>query len=222
MDNEPTPAPITAFALDPFAPVPRPERPVDHHVLPEHPLLTIIGDPGRAKWRAVTSERKRHGQAAIATEDELRQAFADYAASLDHAAKWATKRKDVNSDDGDTRVTEATPMHAPPFINGFCAFMGVSRQAWSEWRDPNSDRHREDLAAAIADIEAEIKATQVAMASSGLGNGNVLTRLAGLADKQEIKQKGAVKVDTTDALAAIKARLEPNAAPCVFIFQILE
>ena len=71
-------------------------------------------------------------------------------------------------------------------IEGFCIWLGEARRWWDEL--DNDDRKRKDEFARVkAKIREYCEKYQKEMASSGLFNANIISRLLGLADKQQVE-----------------------------------
>ena len=194
---------VSSGTITPSTRINWPARPVDHETLPEHPAKTIMECPARKKWHAIIDSRRgrvgcaaadgaAHGQ-LIHSSEELLEAFDDYVQSLDQSAKWATKRK------GDR--PESTPMQFPAFLGGFLTMLGVGSTTWARWKGKGDKSYRADLVDAMHFIERAIHVSQVHQASTGLGNTTVLTRLAELYEKHEVR----VGVDVADMSAAVQS-----------------
>ena len=200
----PPPAEIPALppdgsVPDPTDPVDWGERPVSDLQMPEHPALTLLHNPGRMKWRAITADRKRRGGKAgraFQTPRELELAYADYCAMLSASPKWVTEIK--------TEDSKRTPRYMPATVTGLCHFVGVSTQCWQEWKTPGHRNFRSDLADAMLAIEEACRDSQVAQAVSSTGDAPTLARLAGLAEKRELE----VTADAGIGVVAIDAALD--------------
>lgn len=67
-------------------------------------------------------------------------------------------------------------------ISGFLVYIGATRSWWGEL-----DRAKEDFSAVKGLIREFCEAYQKEMAATGLFNGNIISRLLGLADKQQVE-----------------------------------
>lgn len=73
-------------------------------------------------------------------------------------------------------------------VGGFCVWLGELRQWW-DGLDREGAKHREEFSAVKSLIREYCEKYQKEMASSGLFNANIISRLLGLADRQQVEGK---------------------------------
>lgn len=73
-------------------------------------------------------------------------------------------------------------------IEGFCIWLGEARRWWDELDNPEA-KHRDEFSGVKAKIREYCEKYQKEMASSGLFNANIISRLLGLADRQQVEGK---------------------------------
>lgn len=96
-------------------------------------------------------------------------------------------------------------------IGGFLVYIGATRFWWSEL-----DRSKRDFSNVKAIIREYCEEYQKEMASAGVFNGNIISRLLGLADKKQIEGgEKPINLELADpaALAGLKHALETGAQP---------
>lgn len=96
-------------------------------------------------------------------------------------------------------------------IGGFRVFLGVSSRWWTEL-DESKTQDFSSVKALIHDFCVEY---QKEMASNNIFNGNIISRLLGLADKQQVETTAPINVslDSEKAVEGLKAALASGAAP---------
>lgn len=73
-------------------------------------------------------------------------------------------------------------------IEGFCIWLGEARAWWTQLDNPDA-KHRDEFSTVKAKIREYCEKYQKEMASSGLFNANIISRLLGLADRQQVEGK---------------------------------
>lgn len=118
------------------------------------------------------------------TPEELNKKFLEY---VDWAQKHPIKIRtsvegtSVNGANYGTTTTEEKPRLVS--IGGFLVFLGVTKQWWSDL-DKSKKGDFSDLKALVRDF---CEAYQKEMASAGMFKENIISRLLGLADKQQVE-----------------------------------
>ena len=110
-----------------------------------------------------------------------------------------------------THYGNTTAEEKPRLVSrgGFLVFLGASRQWWDQL-DTNRTR-QQDFLAVKGFIRDFCEEYQKEMASSGLFNGNIISRLLGLADKKQVEATGegsTIVVATAEQKAKIQNRSE--------------
>ena len=73
------------------------------------------------------------------------------------------------------------PTQRPYTLVGLCVFIGITRQAWYNWKEEAN----KDFVDIITHVEEVIEQNQLEGATVGAYNHNIIARLMGLTDKQE-------------------------------------
>lgn len=73
-------------------------------------------------------------------------------------------------------------------IEGFCIWMGETK-AWWQKLDHDNAKHKDEFFALKNQIREYCEKYQKEMATSGLFNANIISRLLGLADRQQVEGK---------------------------------
>lgn len=73
-------------------------------------------------------------------------------------------------------------------IEGFCIWLGEARRWWDELDNPDA-KHRDEFSGVKAKIREYCEKYQKEMASAGFFNANIISRLLGLADRQQVEGK---------------------------------
>lgn len=95
-------------------------------------------------------------------------------------------------------------------IGGFLVFIGSTRSWWGEL-----DRAKQDFSAVKELIRDFCENFQKEMAANGIFNAQIISRLLGLADKQQVETTAPINVslDSEKAVEGLKAALASGAAP---------
>lgn len=95
-------------------------------------------------------------------------------------------------------------------VSGFLVFIGAS---WVWWKQ--LDQSKTDFSKVKDFIRAYCEDYQKEMASAGIFNGNIISRLLGLSEKHEVEASGPINVSLVSEKAAegLKAALASGAAP---------
>lgn len=92
-------------------------------------------------------------------------------------------KAEVNKYMGDTSLS-AVPKMRLMTVLGLCIFLGVTRQTWYLYRD------RDGYDMVCDQVEAIMKHQAITGASGDFFNANIIARLLGLTDQQQITQSG--------------------------------
>ena len=79
------------------------------------------------------------------------------------------------------------PVYSPPDMLSFCLFIGISFQTFNEYVNGEYREKREDLSEIFTRVHEWIKSEQLRGASAGLYNAQIVARINGLSDKQEVE-----------------------------------
>lgn len=93
----------------------------------------------------------------------------------------------------------------PLTLASFCLELGVTTQAWSQWR-----QNRKDLFEVIARVDETIRDQKLAGATVGAYNHNIVARDLGLVDKQESKSTVEHEIKPSEALKAFLSNAKPG------------
>ena len=130
--------------------------------------------------------RSRHGRDKLfATPDLLWEAACEYFAYCDRTPWKAIKNKTK----GEIKEKEESPTQRPYSLTGLMAYLDVSEEYWREFKKAG----HEDFFGVITRVENIIKSQQLEGAIVGAFNANIVSRINGLADKQEIDHTNAGK-----------------------------
>lgn len=133
--------------------------------------------------------RSKHGRDKLfATSELLWEAACEYFEWCDSKPWKVTKTKSK----GKNKETEETPTQCPYSLSGLMIYLNVGEAYWRQFKDSNLD---EDFSTVITRIENIIKTQQLEGAMVGAFNANIVARINGLADKQELS--GEVKSGLT-------------------------
>lgn len=78
-------------------------------------------------------------------------------------------------------------------LGGLCVFLGISHEAWKDWR-----KNRSDLSAVIGWVETVIFTQKFEGAAANLLNANIISRELGLANRQELTGQDGLPIQTAD------------------------
>lgn len=131
---------------------------------------------GNQYWKL----RSSHGRGKLfSTPELLWQAACEYFEYCDSHPWKVTKTKSK----GKNREKEETPTQCPFSLTGMMSYLDVSEAYWRQFKESN---HDEDFSTVITRIENIIKTQQLEGALVGAFNANIVARINGLADKQEL------------------------------------
>ena len=85
-------------------------------------------------------------------------------------------------------------------IDGLCLRLDIDRSTWKEWRK------RKDISAVVARADATIRSQQIEGATAELLNPNIVARLNGLSERQEVTGKDGGPIEMADLSDVEKAR----------------
>ncbi len=130
--------------------------------------------------------RSKHGRDKLfATPDLLWEAACEYFAYCDKRPWKVVKDKTK----GKNKEKEESPTQCPYTLTGLCSYLDVSEEYWREFKKAG----HEDFFGVITRVENIIKSQQLEGAIVGAFNANIVSRINGLADKQEIDHTNAGK-----------------------------
>lgn len=133
-------------------------------------------------------QRSKHGRNKLfATPELLWQAACEYFEHCDKNPWKRTKKKRTVKG----IETEESPAQRPYTLAGFMIYIGVNRGYWSDFKKLVN----EDFSEVMTRIEQIIETQQLEGAMVGAFNPNIVARLIGLIDKQELS--GEVKTGLT-------------------------
>lgn len=144
-------------------------EPLNENIYPE--VRAQIGRPLKFKPEQLLAKFKEYVQWCKDNPITLRTTVDAIAANGTHYGNTTTEEK--------PRLVS---------IGGFLVFLGASRQWWDQL-DTNRTR-QQDFLAVKGFIRDFCEEYQKEMASSGLFNGNIISRLLGLADKKQVEATG--------------------------------
>lgn len=117
-------------------------------------------------------------------EDELWEHFLAYVKFIDDNPWFQLENKVV-----DKAIEEVyTPRRIPYSIGGLCVFLGVGESYFREFMNGHKSGG-DEFSPVIEKIKKTIETQQLQGASAGFFNANIISRVLGLADKQEVTQK---------------------------------
>lgn len=98
-------------------------------------------------------------------------------------------------------------MDRPYTLVGMCVYLGISKRTFDNYEE------REDYLPIATHIREVIQQNQIEGAVVGNYNANIVARLLGLTDKQEVETKGGVTINVTsqktkDSLEKLQDRLK--------------
>ncbi len=125
---------------------------------------------GNSYWQL----RFKHGREKTYTPDELHDKAIEYFG-------WVIKNpiQIIDPTGGESHTYKIRPMSK----KGFCVFIGLASKNYFEW---HKDQDYRNIIHAINDV---IAIQQTEMATIGEFKENIIARMQGLAEKQEIQQK---------------------------------
>ena len=137
--------------------------------------------------------RSSHGRDPIfKTPEELWSAAVEY---FDWVVANPLYASETVKFQGKATLTEVPKMRAMT-VAGLCLFLGISQQAWSEYKQ------RKGFGEVTSRIDDVIRTQKFAGAAADLLNANIIARDLGLADKSELtgKNGGPIETKSTDDL----------------------
>lgn len=139
---------------------------------------------GNQYWKL----RSSHGRSKLfATPEALWESACEYFEYCDSHPWKVTKTKSK----GKSKEIEETPTQCPFSLTGLMAYLDVGKSYWRNFKVSAN----EDFMTVITRIENIIEAQQLEGALVGAFNANIVARINGLADKQELS--GEVKTGLT-------------------------
>jgi DNA-packaging protein gp3 len=130
--------------------------------------------------------RSKHGRDKLfATPELLWEAACEYFAYCDKNPWKVVKDKTK----GKNKEKEESPTQCPYTLTGLMAYLDVSKSFWNDFKKGG----HEDFSVVITRIENIIESQQLEGAIVGAFNANIVSRINGLADKQEIDHTNAGK-----------------------------
>lgn len=117
------------------------------------------------------------------TPKEMVEKFTEYAQWCNDHPLQENSRTDYQKGFSDT--TAYKPRRVS--IEGFLVYIGCT---WDWWQHLDDGKRKAEFFKVKASIREYCETYQKEMASAGLLNANIISRLLGLAEKQEVKQTG--------------------------------
>lgn len=147
---------------------------------------------GNKFWQA----RSSHGRNPVfENPEDLLSACQEYFKWVEENPLYETK---VFHNQGEIVSTEVPLMRAMT-LSGLCIFLGISDQAWRNYRE------RKDFVGVTNEIEKIIRTQKFEGASANLLNSNIIARDLGLSDKQN--------VESTNVNTNINKEIDRNTDP---------
>jgi hypothetical protein len=120
----------------------------------------------------------------FATADDLWQHFLQYAQFMDENP-WVSS--EVKVVDKSAELVEV-PKKLPYSMTGFCIYLGVGDAYFRQYK-ANNKATPEGFQTVIERIMKSVEMQQIQGASAGFFNANIISRVLGLADKQDVTTK---------------------------------
>ena len=127
------------------------------------------------------------GRPPIYTPEGLWEKFEEYISWAEENPYYATSRTDYANGFADTREAKIHRIS----LEEFFLFAGTSRRWWSEIQ---TGKNGEAFSEVKENIKNFCESWQKNVASAGLLNANIISRLLGLVDKKEVDHKGEERV----------------------------
>lgn len=133
----------------------------------------------------------RMGRPPKFTPAQLLHKFEEYIA--DREARPLIDKTTESGTTGNNTINKETQRATPHLlsIGDFCVFLGTSRNWWNELTD--------DYLGVKTRISTYISEYQLKGASNGVFNANIVARLLGLADKQQVTTEGQTRIVVENA-----------------------
>jgi hypothetical protein len=121
------------------------------------------------------------------TVDQLRTLFAEYKKYRSH--QYDIRYEAIKSGE---RAGEVIEIKLPKVftIASFCLYCGVSERAFYQWLQDENETIDKELLQFVTCIQDEIKDHQLSGATNNIYNSNIVARMNGLSDKQQIEHSG--------------------------------
>lgn len=134
--------------------------------------------------------RSKNGRNKLfSTPELLWEAACEYFAYCDNHP-WKVLK---NKKKGKTKEEEECPTQCPYTLTGLCAYLDVGEEYWRNFKKEG----HEGFSWVITRVENIIKSQQLQGAMVGAYNANIVSRINGLADKQEIDHSGNITTGFT-------------------------
>ena len=172
----------------------------------------MMTDRARTLWARKIDGRRKRAVSLFQSRSEFYQALAAY-------IDWTIRNPVIKPHfDPATGNTAEEHCQRPPTAQGFCTYLGIGAGTWSEWGRTAADGTESTLAECVRHAKEIFNSEVIDLSLHGVVNATITTRLAGLADKQEINQRidGAGLYDDTrlsDMVENLDRGLEDGLGP---------
>lgn len=156
--------------------------------------------PGNQLWKHAA--RLGLKKQKYLTAEEMFEAVCGYFNWLENNPLMEAK---AFSYEGDVTIEELPKMRAAT-IKGMCVYLGISSDAWREWRNPQDVKFRPELRDVMVWAENCIHEQKFTGAAAGLLNAALVMRDLGLVDKSQLQGPGG------GPLSMITADMDPQQA----------
>jgi hypothetical protein len=121
------------------------------------------------------------------TVDQLRKLFDEY--KVYRRNQYDIRYEAIKSGE---RAGEVIEVKLPKVLTiaSFCLYIGVSERAFYQWLQDENETIDKELLQFISCVQDEIKDHQLSGATNNIYNSNIVARMNGLTDKQEVKHTG--------------------------------
>lgn len=126
--------------------------------------------------------------------DQVWKIYQDY---LNHIANTPMYRNELIK--SGERAGEQIPVRidVPPNIWGFCLFANIDRVTYYDYVNGNSENLNKELINIFTRVDDDIKQKQITGAAVNLYNANIVARLNGLKEVQQVEQTNPEQINIT-------------------------
>lgn len=123
------------------------------------------------------------------TPKQLAEKFVEYVKWVDeHPIRLKTIETSTSTQGNTYGKESADEKPRLVSIEGFCVWLGESKNWWIKLDNPEA-KHKDEFFTLKTKIREYCEQYQKEMASSGVFNANIISRLLGLADRQQVEGK---------------------------------
>jgi hypothetical protein len=121
------------------------------------------------------------------TVDELRKLFEEY--KVYRRNQYDIRYEAIKSGE---RAGEVIEVKLPKVLTiaSFCLYIGTNEKSFYQWLHEDSENIDKELSKFISCVQDEIKDHQLSGATNNIYNSNIVARMNGLSDKQQIEHTG--------------------------------